>query len=97
MAHSSDDKLSYQAVHFENKEAVVIESETDSIDEEAKRSEEVIDTVSFTSDSLSVFGVVQRTKITQKMLAADGNTYEIKDQLKEAGCKFIAGHVEFLY
>lgn len=66
-----------QAVHFENKEAVVIESETDSIDEEAKRSEEVIDTVSFTSDSFSVFGVVQRTKITQKMLAADGNTYEI--------------------
>ena len=45
-----------QAVHFENKEAVVIESETDSIDEEAKRSEEVIDTVSFTSDSFSVFG-----------------------------------------
>ncbi len=66
-----------QAVHFENKEAVVIESETDSIDEEAKRSEEVIDTVSFTSDSFSVFGVVQRTKITQKMLAADGNTYLI--------------------
>ena len=66
-----------QAVHFENKEAVVIESETDSNDEEAKRSEEVIDTISFTSDSFSVFGVVQRTKITQKVLAADGNTYLI--------------------
>ena len=31
----------------------------------------------FTSDSFSVYGVVQRTKITQKVLAADGNTYEI--------------------
>ena len=83
-----------QAVHFENKEAVVIESETDSNDEEAKRSEEVIDTISFTSDSFSVFGVVQRTKITQKVLAADGNTYEINVTYgPEAG---IPGNAELL-
>ena len=66
-----------QAVHIENNEAKVIESETDSNEDAAKRSGEVIDTVSFTSDSFSVYGVVQRTKITQKVLAADGNTYEI--------------------
>ena len=66
-----------QAVHIENNEAKVIESETDSNEDAAKRSGEVIDTVSFTSDSFSVFGVVQRTKISQKVLAADGNTYEI--------------------
>lgn len=66
-----------QAVHFENHEAVVIESETESNEDDAKRNSEAIDTVSFTSDSFSVFGVVQRKKITQKVLAADGNTYEI--------------------
>ena len=66
-----------QAVHIENQEAVVIESETDSNEDDAKWNSEAIDTVSFTSDSFSVFGVVQRKKITQKVLAADGNTYEI--------------------
>ena len=66
-----------QAVHIENNEAKVIESETDSNEDAARQNGAVIDTVSFTSDSFSVFGVVQRTKITQKMLAADGNTYEI--------------------
>ena len=66
-----------QAVHIENHEAVVIESETDSNEDSAKRNSEAIDTVSFTADSFSVFGVVQRKKITQKVLAADGNTYEI--------------------
>ncbi len=66
-----------QAVHIENNEAKVIESETESNEETAKQDGEVIDTVSFTSDSFSVYGVVQRTKITQKVLAADGNTYEI--------------------
>ena len=66
-----------QAVHIENNEAKVIESETDSNEDAARRSGEVIDTVAFTSDSFSVFGVVQRTKITQKVLAADGSTYEI--------------------
>lgn len=66
-----------QAVHIENQEAVVIESETESNEDDAKWNSEAIDTVSFTSDSFSVFGVVQRKKITQKVLAADGNTYEI--------------------
>ena len=65
------------AVHIENNEAKVIESETDSNESAAKNNSEAIDTVSFTSDSFSVFGVVQRKKITQKVLAADGNTYEI--------------------
>ena len=66
-----------QTVHIENNEAKLIESETDSNEDAAKQSGEVIDTVSFTSDSFSVYGVVQRTKISQKVLAADGNTYEI--------------------
>ena len=67
-----------QAVHIENNEAKVIESETDSNEDAARRSEAVIDTVAFTSDSFSVYGVVQRTKITQKVLSADGSTYEIE-------------------
>ena len=66
-----------QAVHIENNEAKVIESETESNEDAAKQSQELIDTVSFTADSFSVYGVVRRTKITQKVLAADGNTYEI--------------------
>lgn len=65
------------AVHIENNEAKVIASETDSNEDAAKGNSEAIDTVSFTSDSFSVFGVVQRKKISQKVLAADGNTYEI--------------------
>ncbi|MBP5726998.1 MAG: hypothetical protein J6Y48_07970, partial [Clostridia bacterium] len=71
------EKHDVQAVHIENNEARVIESETESNEDAAKRSDEVIDTVSFTADSFSVYGVVRRTKITQKVLAADGNTYEI--------------------
>lgn len=66
-----------QAVHFENNEATVIASETDS-NEAAAHDDEAIDTVSFSSDSFSVYGVVQRKKITQKVLAADGQTYEIE-------------------
>ena len=50
-----------QAVHIENNEAKVIESETDSNEDAARRSEAVIDTVAFTADSFSVYGVVKRT------------------------------------
>lgn len=64
------------AVHIENNEANVIEAETDST-KSARHDDEAIDTVTFTSDSFSVYGVVQKKKITQKVLAADGNTYEI--------------------
>ncbi len=65
-----------QAVHITNNEATVIESETDS-NLSARRDSEAIDTVTFASDSFSYYGVVQRTKITSKVLASDGNTYEI--------------------
>lgn len=71
-----NEETEVQAVHIENNEANVIEAETDS-NKAAKHDEEAIDTVAFTSDSFSVFGVVQKKKITQKVLAADGNTYEI--------------------
>ena len=64
------------AVHIENNEANVIEAETDST-KTAVHDDEAIDTVTFTSDSFSVYGVVQKKKITKKVLAADGNTYEI--------------------
>lgn len=70
------DEHDVQAVHIENNEATVIASDTDS-NEAAKNDAEAIDTVTFTSDSFSVYGVVQRKKITQKVLAADGQTYEI--------------------
>ena len=66
-----------QAVHIENNEASVIETATDS-NENAIYNDEAIDTISFTSDSFSVYGVVQRKKITQKVLAADGLTYQIE-------------------
>ena len=71
-----NEETEVQAVHIENNEANVIEAETDS-NKAAKHDAEAIDTVAFTSDSFSVFGVVQKKKITQKVLAADGNTYEI--------------------
>ena len=66
-----------QAVHIENNEANVIEADTES-NGAAQNNSEAIDTVSFTSGSFSVFGVVQRKKITEKVLAADGQTYEIE-------------------
>ena len=66
-----------QAVHIENNEATVIESDTES-NKAAKHDDEAIDTVTFTSDSFSVYGVVQKKKITRKILAADGQTYEIE-------------------
>ena len=66
-----------QAVHIENNEATVINADTES-NKAAKHDDEAIDTVSFSSDSFSVYGVVQRKKITKKVLAADGNTYEIE-------------------
>ena len=66
-----------QAVHIENNEAKVIESETDSV-KTAKYHDEAIDTVTFSADSFSVYGVVQKKKIIQKVLAADGQTYEIE-------------------
>lgn len=65
------------AVHIENNEATVIESDTDST-KQAVDNDEAIDTVTFSSDSFSVFGVVQRTKITTKVLDDKGNTYEIE-------------------
>ena len=65
------------AVHIENNEANVIEAETDST-KTARHDDEAIDTVTFTSDSFSVYGVVQKKKIITKVLAADGNTYEIE-------------------
>lgn len=71
-----NEETEVQAVHIENNEANVIEAETDS-NKAAKHDAEAIDTVAFTSDSFSVYGVVQKKKITQKVLAADGNTYEI--------------------
>ncbi len=64
------------AVHIENNEANVIEAETDST-KSARHDNEAIDTVTFTSDSFSVYGVVQKKKITKKVLAADGKTYDI--------------------
>ena len=65
------------AVHIENNEATVIETETES-NEAAKYDSEAIDTVAFTSDSFSVYGVVQKKRIINKVLEAGGNTYEIE-------------------
>ena len=62
-----------QAVHIENNEAVVIDAATDS-NENAVHDADAIDTVSFSSDSFSVYGVVQRKKIITKVLDADGKT-----------------------
>ena len=66
-----------QAVQIENNEATVIDAETES-NKAAKHDAEAIDTVAFSSDSMAVSGVVQTKKITTKVMAADGNTYEIE-------------------
>ena len=72
-----NEEIEVQAVHFENNEANVIEVGTDSTTV-AVEDEEAIDTVTFTSDSFSVYGVVQKKKIITKTLVAGGNTYEIE-------------------
>ena len=72
-----NDETEVQAVHIENDEATVIESETDS-QRAARHDDEAIDTVTFTSDSFSVYGIVQKKKIVTKILDAQGHTYEIE-------------------
>ena len=74
-----------QAVQIENNEANVIDAETES-NKAAKHDAEAIDTVAFSADSMAVSGVVQTRKITAKVMAADGNTYEIEvTYTQEAG------------
>ena len=72
-----NEETEIQAVHIENNEANIIEVGTDST-KVAVEDEEAIDTVTFTSDSFSVYGVVQKKKIITKTLVAGGNTYEIE-------------------
>ena len=66
-----------QTVQIAENEATVIESDTDST-KAARHDDEAIDTVAFASDVSAVSGVVQLTRITQKIMAVDGNTYEIE-------------------
>ena len=66
-----------QAIHFAAEGAQVIESDTQSV-EAAVSDDTAVDTVAFSSDSFSVYGFVQTAKITQNIIAADGNSYRVE-------------------
>ena len=70
------------AVHIENNEANVIEAETDST-KSARHDDEAIDTVTFTSDSFSVYGVVQKKKIITKDIMVEGESYTVNVEYTE--------------
>lgn len=68
---------SLQAIHFAEEGAQVIDSNTDSV-EAAAEDYSTVDTVAFSADSFSVYAFVQTAKITEQVIAADGNAYRIE-------------------
>ena len=65
-----------QAVHIEDDIPQILDASTDSL-EAAIHDEEAIDTVSFSSDSFSVYGVYQKVKKILKVITANGETFTI--------------------
>ena len=65
-----------QAVHIEDNMPQILDASTDSL-EAAVHDNEAIDTVSFSSDSFSVYGVYQKVKKILKVITASGETYTI--------------------
>lgn len=65
-----------QAVHIEDDMPQILDVSTDSL-EAAVHDDEAIDTVSFSSDSFSVYGVYQKVKKVLKVITASGETFTI--------------------
>ena len=65
-----------QAVHIEDDMPQILDASTDSL-EAAVHDDEAIDTVSFSSDSFSVYGVYQKVKKILKVITASGETFTI--------------------
>ena len=65
-----------QAVHIEDDMPQILDVSTDSL-EAAANDAEAIDTVSFSSDSFSVYGVYQKVKKVLKVITAGGETFTI--------------------
>ena len=65
-----------QAVHIEDDMPQILDVSTDSL-EAAANNAEAIDTVSFSSDSFSVYGVYQKVKKVLKVITAGGETFTI--------------------
>ena len=65
-----------QAVHIEDNVPQILDASTDSL-EAAVYDDEAIDTISFSSDSFSVYGVYQKVKKILKVITASGETFTI--------------------
>ena len=65
-----------QAVHFEENTPEIMDVSTDSL-EAAANDDEAIDTLTFSSDSFSVYGFFQKVKKTVKVITASGATFTV--------------------
>ena len=65
-----------QAVHIADDVPQILDASTDSL-EAAVYDDEAIDTISFSSDSFSVYGVYQKVKKILKVITASGETFTI--------------------
>lgn len=70
------EEIDVQAVHFEENTPEVMDVSTDSLSAAAD-DEEAIDTLSFTSDSFSIYGFFQKVKKVIKVITASGETFTI--------------------
>ena len=70
------EEIDVQAVHFEENTPEVMDVSTDSL-AAAADDDEAIDTLSFTSDSFSIYGFFQKVKKVIKVITASGETFTI--------------------
>lgn len=70
------EEIDVQAVHFEENTPEVMDVSTDSL-AAAADDDEAIDTLSFTSDSFSIYGFFQKVKKVIKVITASGETFAI--------------------
>ena len=66
-----------RTIHFAENGATLISSDTQSADAAADDGT-AVDTVAFSSDRFSVYGVVQTVQMTENVIAADGQAYRIE-------------------
>ena len=65
-----------QAIHIAENTPEILETVTDSL-EAAVNDDEAIDTVTFSADSFSIYGVVQKIKKILKVITASGATFTV--------------------
>ncbi|QTE68165.1 Cna B-type domain-containing protein [Clostridiales bacterium] len=70
------EEIDVQAVHFDENTPEVMDVSTDSL-AAAADDDEAIDTLSFTSDSFSIYGFFQKVKKVIKVITASGETFAI--------------------